>query len=349
MPIPELLDRLLRTPGPTGAEGTPAKVWREDAAGFASVWQDAMGNSYARVDGTGEGPLLALFGHIDEIGIVVTHASDEGFLSIRPIGGGVSAQMLLGQRVEILADAGPVRGIVGAREDPSRTEEKKAVEIKDLHVDAGFRSRDEALGRLRVGDLGVIAVEPLELANERVASRSLDNRIGAYVVLEVVRRLVEAGGAPGPVVAVASVEEEIGDLMGARTSAWALEPGAALAVDVTSASDVPGAKAAEIGEHKLGGGPALLRGMTVHPKVFRLLMDCAETEGIAVSVEVPHPRTGTDASGVYVSRAGVPTGVVSVPTRYIHTPVETAELADIEAVVRLVVAFARRLTRFEPS
>jgi endoglucanase len=251
--------------------------------------------------------------------------------------------MLLGQRVEILADAGPVRGVVAARLDPSRADEKKAVEIKDLHVDAGFRSRDEALERLRVGDLGVIAVEPLELANGRIASRSLDNRIGAYVVLETVRRLAEAGGAPGPVVAVASVEEEIGDLMGARTSAYALEPGAALAVDVTSASDVPGAEAAEIGEHKVGAGPAVLRGMTVHPKVFRLLMECAEAEGIAASVEVPHPRTGTDASGVYVSRAGVPSGVVSVPTRYIHTPIETAELADIESCVRLVVAFAQRV------
>lgn len=345
MAVPELLDRLLRTPGPTGAEDAPARVWREHAAAFAEVWEDAMGNSYARVSGTGDAPLLALFGHVDEIGFVVTHVTDEGYLSIRPIGGGIPAQMLLGQRVEVLADAGPVRGIIVARIDPGRADDKKAVELKDLHVDAGFRNRDEARERLRIGDLGVVAVEPVELANGRIAARALDNRIGAYVVLEAVRRLGEEGGAPGAVVAVATVEEEIGDLMGARTSAWALEPGVALAIDVTSASDVPGGDAAEIGEHKLGGGVAVLRGMTVHPKVFRLLMDCAEAEGISVSVEVPHPRTGTDASGVYVSRGGVPSGVLSVPTRYIHTPVETAELADIEAAVRLVVAFARALER----
>ena len=346
MAVPELLAHLLGTPGPTGAEAAPARVWREHAAGFAEVSEDAMGNSYARVAGTGDAPLLALYGHIDEIGLVVTHVTDDGYLAIRPIGGGVPAQMLLGQRVEVLADAGTVPGIVGARIDHQRAEEKKAVELKDLHVDAGFRNRDEALKRLRVGDLGVIAVQPVELANDRLAARALDNRIGAYVVLESVRRLAEAGGAPGAVVAVATVEEEIGDLMGARTSTWALEPGVALAVDVTSASDVPGGEAADIGEHRLGGGVAVLRGASVHPKVFRLLMDCAEAERIAVSVEVPHPRTGTDASGVYVSRAGVPTGVLSVPTRYIHTPVETAELGDIEACVRLVVAFARRLDSF---
>ena len=346
MAVPDLLSRLLATPGPTGSEARVATVWRELAASFADVSDDRMGNTYARVRGASGGPLLALYGHVDEIGFVVTHAADEGTLAIRPIGGGISAQFLLGQRVEILAEEGPLRGVVGARRDPGRAEEKKAVEIKDLHVDAGFRDRKEALEHLRVGDLGVVAVEPLELANGRLSARSLDNRVGAYVALESVRRLAEGGGAPGDVVAVASVEEEIGDLMGARTSTFALEPDVALAIDVTSATDVPGGEPADGGELRLGGGVAILRGRSAHPRVFTLLRECAEAEGIPWSVEVPQAGTGTDVDAVYVSRGGVPSGVVSVPTRYVHTPIEMVELADVEAAVRLVVAFARALERF---
>lgn len=345
MAVPELLRRLLTTPGPTGAEGAPAGVWREAAGAFADVSVDGMGNSYARIAGTADGPLLALYGHIDEVGLVVTHASDEGHLHVRTIGGGLSPQMLLGQRIQILTEDGSLPGVVAARRDPARVEEKKAVEVKDLHVDAGFRDRAQALERVKVGDTAVVAVEPLELANGRLTARSLDNRFGAYVALETVRRLSEAGGAPGGVVAVASVEEEVGDLMGARTSAFTLEPAVALAIDVTSATDVPGGEPAEAGEQRLGGGVSLLRGRSVHPRVFDLLLDAARSEGIATTVEVSRPGTGTDADAVYVSRAGVPSGVVSVAARYVHTPIETVDLADVEAAVRLVVAFARRLDR----
>jgi putative aminopeptidase FrvX len=345
--VPELLRRLLETPSPSGHEAPAAAVWRETAAAFAQVDEDAMGNSYARVAGSGGAPLLALFGHLDEIGLTVTSIDDEGFVRFRPIGGGVQAHSLLAQQVEVLAADDRVPGVVAARRDPARAEEKKALDIKDLHIDLGFGSRDDAARAVRPGDPAVVALSPLELAGGRLAARALDNRVGAYVVLEAARRLAEdAEPPPGDVVAVGTVQEEVGDLLGARVAAYSLEPGVALAIDVTPATDVPGGDPHESGEQGLGRGPAVLRGPGVHTRVFEALMAAAAAEGIATTIEVSRGKSMTDQDGVYVSRAGVPSGVVSVSTRYVHTPVEVLDLADLEDCVRLVVAFARRLGDF---
>lgn len=343
MATPPLLLSLLTAPGPSGSEDAPTAVWREAASAFADVSTDAVGNCVARLRGTADGPLLALFGHVDEIGLTVTHADERGFLAFRAIGGGVSAQVLLGQRVEILTRDGRVPGVVAARRDPRRAEENKAVEIEDLHLDVGARDREDALSLVAVGDVAVLASEPLELPNGRLASRALDNRLGAYVALEALRRIVEGGGAPGDVAAVATVEEEVGDFLGARTSAYALRPAVAVALDVTPATDVPGGEPNDQGEQRLGGGASLLRGPGVHRRVFELLRECAEAEGIPYTVEVSRGKSHTDADAVYVSRAGVPSGVVSAATRYLHTPIELVELADVEACVRVVATFARRL------
>jgi endoglucanase len=237
-----------------------------------------------------------------------------------------------------------VPGVVAARRDPARAEEKKAVEVKDLHIDLGARDREDAAKLVRVGDPAVVAARPLELANGRLAARALDNRLGAYVVLEALRRLAEGPEPPpGDVVAVGTVQEEVGDLLGARTAAYSLQPGVALAVDVTAATDVPGGDAHDSGEQKLGGGPAILRGPGVHTHVFELLSAVAADEEIPTTVEVSTGKSWTDQDAVYVSRSGVPSGVVSVSTRYVHTPAEVLDLGDVEACVRLVAAFARRL------
>ena len=343
MAIPDLLRTLLETPGPTGSEAAAAAAWREAAGVFADVSGDVAGNSIARVVWTGDGPRLALFGHLDEIGLTITHADESGNLSFRPLGGW-NPQVLLGQRVEILTRDGRVPGVVaGKRERRRRDEDKARVELEDLHVDIGASSREDAWQAVRPGDPAVLAATPVELRNGRIASRSLDDRLGAYVVLEAARRVAEAGGAPGEVVAVATVEEEAGDFMGARTAAFALEPAVAIAVDVTWASDVPGADPADYGEQKLGDGAAILRGPGVPPKLHDLLVDTAKSEGIAHCVEVSTGRSHTDADAVYVSRAGVPTGVVSIPLRHMHTPGEICELADVEACIRLLAAFAQRL------
>jgi endoglucanase len=186
-------------------------------------------------------------------------------------------------------------------------------------------------------------VEPVELAGGRIASRSLDNRLGAYVGLEAARRVAEAGGAPGDVLAVAAVQEEVGDFGGARTTVFSLQPQVALAVDVTGATDIPEGDPKLDGEAKLGGGPIVNRGTTINHKVYELLVETAEAEGIPYTVNVSAGHTHTDMDAAYASRAGVATGLLSLATRYIHTPGEVVQLDDVEATIRLVAAFAQRL------
>jgi putative aminopeptidase FrvX len=342
--IPELLRKLLETPGPTGSEAAAAAVWREAAGAFAEVSGDAVGNSMARVPGTGDGPLLALFGHLDEIGLAITHSDELGNLSFRGLGGW-NPQVLLGQRVEILTRDGRVPGVIAAKRlSRKQREERKPVEIEDMHIDIGANDTDDAWKAVRVGDPAVLAVgAPVELRNNRIASRALDNRLGAYIVLETARRVAESGAAPGDVVAVATVGEEVGDFLGARAASFAIEPAVAVAVDVTWASDVPGGDPKDFGEQKLGDGAAISRGPGISPQLFELLMETAEAEGIEHRIEVSTGRSHTDADAVVVSRAGVPTGVVSIPLRHMHSPGEICDLADVEACVQVLVALAGRL------
>jgi putative aminopeptidase FrvX len=343
MPIPPTLAALLAAPGPSGQEDLAAEAWRAAARGFGEVSGDVLGSSWVRVPGTGGGPLLAIVGHIDEIAVVVTHIGEDGLLAIRQLGG-FDARTVVAQRVEILTRDGSVAGVVGARKSKTRRgEDPKPYDFSDLFVDIGAKDKDEAGSLVRPGDAAIIAGVPLELRNGRIASRSLDNRLGSYVALEVARRIAEDGGTPGDVAGVAVVQEEVGDLAGSRTAAFALEPAVAIAVDVTHATDVRGADPEDEGDHRLGGGPAIGRGSSLHPKVFELLYETAEQEGIACTVEISRGTTYTDADAMYLSRAGVATGLVSIPLRYMHTPVEVVDLADVENVIRLLVAFARRL------
>jgi endoglucanase len=337
---PGLLDKLLRTAGPSGYEAPAAAVWRE-AASFASVSADGIGSSVARI---GEAsPLLTVVGHIDEIGLVVRHIDEKGFLWFAPIGGW-DPQILVGQRVEVQGPAGPVLGVVGRKPLHllDAEQRKKVVEMKSLHIDIGAVDRDEAAGLARVGDPVVIASEPLGLAGDRVVSRSMDNRLGAYVGLEALRRCHERGSLSASFAAIAAVQEEIG-LFGARTSAFAVEPDLAVVVDVTHATDAPGIDEKELGSHALGSGPVIYRGSTLSPKVFELLLETAEEAEIEHTVGATGNSTGTDADGVQFARSGIPTGLVSIPLRYMHSPVEMVDLADVEATVELIAAFASRL------
>ena len=344
MAVPDLLRRLLTAPGPSGYETAASAVWREAAAPFAEVSSDAMGSSVARVAGKGDGPLLVVLGHIDEIGLIVSHVDENGFLFFRGVGGW-RPDVLLGQRVELLTRDGPLPGVIGRKGGVRRKPEDKdkAIQLDDLHIDIGASGREQALGLVRLGDAAVIAGEPVELPNGRLASRALDNRLGAYVALEAARLVAEAGGAPGDVAAIAAVQEEVGDFGGARTSVFALRPAVALAVDVTDATDVPEGDPKLAGETKVGAGPVLNRGSTINPKVFELLVSAAEAENIEYTVNVSAGETHTDMDAAYVSRAGIATGLVSLATRYIHTPTELVSLDDVAAAARLVAAFAQRL------
>jgi putative aminopeptidase FrvX len=338
---PALLDKLLRAAAPSGHEGPATSVWREEAS-FATLSVDDLGSAIARV---GEAaPLLAVVGHIDGIGLVVTHIDEKGFLWFAPIGGW-DPQILVGQRVEIRGPGGLVPGVVGRKPIHllDNEQRKKVVELKGLHIDVGAADRDEAAALVRVGDPVVIAAEPVPLAGERLVSRAMDNRLGAYVALEALRRCHERDSLAGSFAAVAAVQEEIG-LFGARTSAFQVRPDLAVAIDVTHATDAPGVDEKEVGSHPLGSGPAIGRGSTLSPKVFELLVEAAEEAGIEYTVSASGRSTSTDADAIQISRSGIPTGLVAIPLRYMHSPVELVDLGDLEATVELVAAFAARLS-----
>jgi putative aminopeptidase FrvX len=344
MSAPDVLLKLLTAAGPSGFEQAPAAVFREAAAAFAEVSFDSVGSTVAKVPGTNGGKSVAIVGHIDEIGLIVHHIDDDGFLWFTNVGGW-DPVILVGQRVEIATREGTVFGVVGKKPIhllKTEEERKKVPELKQLHIDIGAKDGDDARSRVRIGDVAVIGGEPVELPNGRLVSRALDNRVGTFVAFETARLVAEAGGAPGDVLGAAVAQEEI-TFAGARTTAFSLNPDVAIAVDVTFSTDAPGTEEKELGSHRFGSGPVINRGSTMDPQVFELLYETAEAEGIPFTVSASARATGTDADAVHLACAGIPTGVVSVPLRYMHSPVEMVELADIERTAQLLAAFARRL------
>jgi endoglucanase len=303
-------------------------VLRRAVAGVGTVETDTIGNLVVR---GGEGPpRLALFAHLDVVGLAVSHIAEDGLLSVHTLAPWRPA-IAYGQRVEIATAAGPVLGVVARR-----VSDKEKIEWDQLYVDIGAASGDEARGLVAPGDPMVAVAPPLELAHGRLSSRNLDNRAGVYVALEAFRRLEGAG-----VAVVAAAHEELGG-EGARVAAHRLRPELALAIDVTYATDTPAGEAHEGGHHALGGGAAIFRGPAVHPRIFELLVQAAKAEGIAHTVETG-AKTHTDADSVFGSRDGIPIGVISIPLRNMHSTIEIVELADLEACIGLLVAFARLL------
>ncbi len=340
VPVDDLLRELLLAVGPSGHEEPAAAVWRTAAAAFAEVESDTLGTSFARVTAGGKAT-LAVIGHIDEIGVTITNIDDAGLLSFTTLGG-MDVEALANQRVVIAGREGPVDGVIAPRLRTGKGEQGR-LERSDLHIDIGATSAEDAAARVRLGDAGVWRGEPLELPNGRLVSRALDDRLGAYAALEAARRIAAAGDATVDVVAVASVQEEIG-LDVARAAAFRLEPDVAIAIDVTWATDVPGGDPKRAGRVDLGSGVSIERSPIVNRHVSELLIRAAEEEGIPHVLEVAGGRTMTDADAVYVARGGVPTGLLSIPVRYMHSPCELVDLRDLEATIDLVVAFARRLT-----
>lgn len=345
---PPLLADLLNAGGPSGYETAPAAIWAQAAGEFASASVDVVGTPSAAVaprHGTQEqARRVIIMGHIDEIGLIVTHIDDDGFLWFREVGGW-DAQILVGQRVKVITGGGAVSGAIGKKpihllKDEER---KKVAEVKDLHIDVGAASREQALRQVAIGDVAVIDVEPVQLPNGRLLSRALDNRVGSFVALEAARIVSQAGGVSGwETVAVAAAQEET-TFGGSRTSAFSLAPHAAIVIDVTHATDAPGIDVKEAGKHELGSGPVVTRGSTLHPRLFQIVCEAAKAQEIPYTVDASGRGTGTDADAVHLSRGGVPTALVSVPLRYMHSPVELIDLADVQACAALVAAAAMRL------
>jgi endoglucanase len=339
------LKSLLVTPGPSAVEAAPARVWRAEARTFAAeVHSDVAGNSFATINGGGR-PRVMFAGHIDEIGVMVSHIDDDGYVSFDTIGGW-DHQVFVGQRVVLLGRQGPVAGVVGKKaiHIMDKDDREKVSKVEDLWIDIGGASRAAAEVRLRIGDPGVLAAGVLEFPNGRLVSRCIDNRIGAFVVLEALRLLAQGPAPAASVTAVATTREEIAATGGgARSGAARLEPDVAVVIDVTHATDYPGIDKRRHGDYRLGGGPVLSRGASVSELVFERLAEAAEAESIPYAIEAASRDTHTDAEAIFNAHRGVATALVSVPNRYMHSPNEMIALEDLDRTARLLAAFVRRL------
>jgi endoglucanase len=337
----QFLKKLLDTPGPSGFESAPAKIWRAEAAKFAKVRGDVAGNSIAEVN-PGGSPTIMLAGHIDEIGVIVTYIDDQGYAYIGPIGGW-DPQVLVAQRIRFAGRNGDVFGVVGKKPIHlmKPDERDKVTKMTDVWVDIGASSKKEAEKLLSVGDPGVIDSRTMEFPNDLIVSRSVDDRIGAFIVLEALRRYAEKPGS-AHVIAVATTQEEIGYRGGgAGVCANCLGPQMALVVDVTFATDHPGVEKKEIGEAKIGGGPVLARGSIISPVVFNLLRKTAEKKKMPYTVHAAGRDTSTDADAIHIAREGVATALVSVPNRYMHSPNEMVSLKDVDNIATLLAETCR--------
>jgi endoglucanase len=338
------LKELLDLPGPSAFERAPARRWRDEAGKLgAEVGADATGNSWATLTG-GDKQHVVLAGHMDEIGIMVSYVDEHGFLSFDTIGGWDS-QVFVGQRVLILGRKERVVGVIGKKAIHlmDKDDRERVSRVEDLWIDIGAANREEALARVRIGDPGVLASSVLEFPNGRLVSRSIDNRIGSFVVLEALR-LLAAARPSATVSAVATSREEISATGGgARPLATRLNPTVAVVVDVTHATDCPGMDKRKHGEYNLGGGPVLSRGAAVNEAVFEMLVETAEAENVPYSLEAAGRDTRTDAESIFNAGAGIATALVSVPNRYMHSPNEMVALEDLERTARLLAAFVRRV------
>ncbi len=338
---PVLKTTLIR-PRPSSFESKPATIWREQAKSYGAELEiDNYGNSYA-IFNPDKKPSVMLSGHIDEIGLIVTYIDKEGLIYFKGIGGWDS-QQLVGQRVRILGYKGELLGVIGKKPIHlmGADDRKKISQIEDLWIDIGAKDQEQAKKHVRIGDPAVIEQPYLELLNGRIVSKAIDNRIGAYIVLEAARR---AAKSKAKVVAVASTQEEIGQI-GANVAAYRLEPDVAIAVDVTHATDVPNISKKEVGDIPFGSGANLAIGSVIHRGVFNMLIEAAEAEKIPYTIEANANRTYTDADHIAPARYGVPTAVVSIPNRYMHSPNEMIDLEDLEHVIALIAAFIKRLDK----
>ena len=336
---------LLNTPSPSGFEAAGQRVWAGHVRAFAdAVESDHYGNTWATIHGSRDGaPRLMLEAHADEIGFMINQLTDDDFLRIVRVGGSDRA-IARGRRVRLLGDHGEVHGVIGNTAIHIRdTKDEKIPEWHELFIDIGAKSKAEVAERgLRVGHPAVYAEAAEELTPSRLIGRALDNRIGGFIIARVLARLAESMPPAATVFGVNAVQEEIGG-NGARMVTYRLRPDVAVVLDVTHATDSPGIEKAKHGEVVLGGGPTVTHGTANHPKVVERLVAVAEAEGIPVQHEASSRYTGTDTDDVFVSRSGIPSALVSLPMRYMHSPIEMVDLEDVERCIRLLTAFARSI------
>ena len=342
------LRTLINTPSPVGHEARGQRVWLDYARQFADeTFSDAYGNCVAVLN-KGGSPRLMLSGHADEIAMAVNYISDEGYVYVRKMGG-VEAAITKAQRVIIHTRGGPVKGVVGNVAPHLMKEEKepKPPKIHDLFIDLGVGSRNEAQKLVRIGDPITLSDEFDLLRNDLAVARAFDNRIGTFAVAETLRLLKESKAKlQAEVCAVSNVQEEVG-LLGARQIAYSLKPDVALVVDVSHATDYPTVNKPQHGDVKLGAGPTLTRGGCNHPEVVARLEKLAKAKRIPLQHEAMSSTSGTDTDAIFWTRGGIASALVSLPNRYMHSPVEVVSLKDLEKIPQLLAAFATSLKKGE--
>jgi len=338
----DFLFHLLETPSPTGFEMRGQQVWADWIKSYApEVTCDSYGSTWARLPGKSD-RIIMLEAHADEIGYMIKHIDDRGFLRIDRVGGS-DAATARGRRLTILGDKGFVPGIIGNTAIHLRRDEagqEKAPAVHDLWVDVGASSAAEvaALG-LRVGHPAIYQDGPMELSHKRLIGRALDNRIGGYIIAQVMKRIAAGKRKPAlTLVCLNAVQEEIGG-NGAMMATYRLKPDLCLCLDVTHATDTPGIDPAKFGNVKLGGGPTISHGTANHPHVVRRLIEVANKSKLPVQHEASSRFTGTDTDKIFHSREGVPSALVSLPLRCMHSVVETAHLDDISHTIDLLTDF----------
>jgi len=347
-PSIKFLQSLVNTPSPSGHETRGQRVWLDYVKAFAEeTFTDAYGNAVAVLN-KGGSPRIMLAGHADEIGMTVNFISKEGFIYVRRLGG-VDPAIVRAQRVTIHTKEGPVRGVVGnvAPHLTKQEGERKVPKMEDLFIDIGAESRKEAAKLVRIGDPITLVDEFEFLRGDLAVGRAFDNKIGTFSVAEALRLLSGGKGKlQAEVCAVSNIMEEVG-LLGARQIAYSLKPDVAIVVDVTHATDYPTVNQQQHGDVKMGKGPTITRGGCNHPAVVARLEKVAKAAKILLQYEAMSASSGTDTDVIFWTRGGIPSALVSLPNRYMHSPVEMVNLRDLEKIPELLAGFCASVKRGE--
>lgn len=339
-----LLQKMISIPSPSGYEMRIQDLIRgEMKAWCRTVTTDVHGNVIGAIN-PGAATRVMIAGHCDEIGFIITHIDDKGVAYFSPVGG-VDPNIVVGQRVRVSTARGWVFGVIGRK--PIHLMEASEVggqiKIHDLWLDIGAKHKKDAQKAIAVGDYVTIDVGLERMRNDLVAARGFDDRAGAFAVVETLRKL-KGRKLDVAVYGVATVQEEIG-LRGAQTSAFGIDPHVGIAIDMGYATDIPGGEPKRTGEWILGKGPVLHRGPNINPVLEAMLEKTARAKRIATQMTAEPRATGTDANAMQVNRSGAATALISIPTRYMHTPVEVISLKDLDNVSTLLAEFIAGLKR----
>ncbi|MBN1256721.1 MAG: M42 family metallopeptidase [Planctomycetes bacterium] len=335
----KFLKAILAQPSPSGYEQPVGKIVRSYMKKYADkVETDVHGNTWGLLNETGR-PRVMLAGHCDEIGLMVTYINDNGFIAFAAVGG-VNVPLLQGSRINIHTRKGDIPGVIAVKPLHLMTQEERdkgKSKISDLWIDIGAKDKKDAEKVVEIGDVATIDTGFAELRNGLAAGRGFDDRIGSFVVAEVLR-LLQGKKFPAAVFSVATVQEELG-LRGARTSAFGLDPDVGIAVDVGFASDCPDVNKSMVGDIKLGGGPIVGRGPNINPVLGDLLEKAAKKARVKIQIQAEPRATGTDANAMQITREGKAAALVSIPNRYMHSPAEVISLKDAENAAKLIAQF----------